>query len=178
MNIFVLDTDPAICAKLHCNAHVVSQQKESAQILCSAINLHTGEAVAPYATVNPPNHPCINWARESIENFMWVADLGLRLCDEYEYRYGKQAQVRKPSAIRILQDAGLPPTLKSVILWCLNNCPRFPHVPMTPHCLCMPDYCVQDDLPVQSYINCYIDKFEHGQKMQYTGRPTPDWLEV
>jgi hypothetical protein len=158
MNIFVLDNDPIECAKLHCDKHVVKMILETAQLLCTAIHTYTnGELVPPYKPTHK-NHPCTVWVRESIENFMWTADLGVQLALEYEHRYGKQHK-----------SAG-------VISWCLMNCPRFPHVPMTDHVLCMPDECKQDGLAIQSYINYYILKAQT-MDMRYTNRERPDWLE-
>ena len=34
------------------------------------------------------NHPCSIWVRESLSNYMWLADLGYWLCQEYRFRYG------------------------------------------------------------------------------------------
>lgn len=158
MNIFVLDEDPVEAAKLHCDKHVVKMLLETAQILCTAIHAHTeGKVVPPYKPTHK-SHPCTLWAMESIENFMWLADLGVQLSIEYTHRFKK---VHKSAA---------------VISWCLENCPKFPHVPMTPHVLCMPEECKQDNLAVQSYINYYIVKSEQID-MRYTNREQPEWLE-
>jgi hypothetical protein len=35
------------------------------------------------------NHPCTVWARQTKENYMWLADHTLELCQEYTRRYGK-----------------------------------------------------------------------------------------
>lgn len=158
MNIFVLSEDPIECAKLHADVHVVKMPLETAQMLCTAIYLHTeGQVVTPYKPTHK-GHPCVLWAKESIENFLWLADLGLQLCFEYTHRYGKTHKSQE------------------VIQWCLMNCPRFPHVPKTEHPLCMPENCKQEDLTVQSYINYYIIKSE-AIKMTYTNREIPDFLE-
>lgn len=158
MNIFVLDEDPIECAKLHCDKHVVKMILETAQLLCTAIYEFTdGELVPPYKPTHK-NHPCTLWVRESIENFMWTADLGMQLVAEYKHRYGKDHKSAQ------------------VIKWCLENCPRFPHVPMTTRPLCMPEECKQGDNTVTSYINYYILK-SFDIDMRYTNRETPEWLE-
>ena len=36
MNIFVLDRDPELAAKYHCDKHVVKMVLESAQMMCAA----------------------------------------------------------------------------------------------------------------------------------------------
>lgn len=158
MNIFVLNEDPVICAQLHCDKHVVKMPLETAQMLCTAIHIHTkGQVLTPYKPTHT-GHPCVIWTSRSIENFLWLADLGLQLCFEYTYRYGKEHKSQE------------------VIQWCLMNCPRFPHIPLTKRPLCVPKECNQDDLPVQSYINYYIIKAET-VKMVYTNREVPEWLQ-
>jgi len=98
MNIFVLDYDPKKAAQMQCDKHVVKMPLESAQILCSVFKPNS----APYRRTHY-NHPCSIWARRSQENYVWLINHGLFLCDEYQYRYGK---VHKS---------------KNVILWCLKN---------------------------------------------------------
>lgn len=66
--------------------HVVKMPLETAQLLCTGLILNGTEA--RYKTVHK-NHPCSIWARETQSNFLWLADLGIKLCDEYSYRYGK-----------------------------------------------------------------------------------------
>ena len=39
----------------------------------------------PYG-VTHKHHPCTLWAGESNGNFRWLGELGLALCEEYEYR--------------------------------------------------------------------------------------------
>lgn len=98
MNIFVLDYDPVKAAQMQCDKHVVKMPLESAQLLCSAFP----KGKAPYKQTHF-NHPCSIWTRTSKENFIWLAEHGIALCDEYTFRYGK---VHKS---------------KAVILWCLKN---------------------------------------------------------
>ncbi len=95
MNIFILDLDPAVCARYHVNSHVSKMILESAQLLCTAILHHGGEAQYKQAH---KNHPCAIWARETRANFNWLVDLGLELAKEFEFRYQnkhKSAEVIK-----------------------------------------------------------------------------------
>jgi len=98
MNIFVLDYDPINAAKMQCDKHVVKMPLESAQLLCSAF----AKGTAPYKQTHT-NHPCSIWTRESRENYLWLVEHGIALCDEYTFRYGK---IHKS---------------KEVIIWCKNN---------------------------------------------------------
>lgn len=59
---------------------------ETAQLLCTAIWISGKEA--PYKKTHE-NHPCSIWARANKENWIWLRSLGLALCKEYTYRYGK-----------------------------------------------------------------------------------------
>lgn len=87
MNIFYLDSNPTLCAKYHNDKHVVKMILETAQLLCG-VHWVTGKE-APYK-LSHKNHPCSIWVRSSLENYLWLCELGLELCDEYTYRYGKK----------------------------------------------------------------------------------------
>ncbi len=89
MNIFVLDQDPKVCAKYHNNKHVVKMILETAQLLCGVHHMVESKIEIPYK-LSHKNHPCSIWARECIENYVWLCDLGMELCFEYTYRYGKK----------------------------------------------------------------------------------------
>jgi hypothetical protein len=60
---------------------------ESAQMLCTAVNLTGGQA--KYKTTHK-NHPCSLWVRQTKGNFGWLKTHGLALCSEYTRRYGKR----------------------------------------------------------------------------------------
>ena len=109
MNIFYLNHDQKICAKEHLDKHVVKMIIEYAQLLCTAHRMLDGN---PYRELNKNgrrlkrwrlfdnrelvlykathiNHPCAIWCRQTINNYMWLYELFVSLCDEYTYRYGK-----------------------------------------------------------------------------------------
>ncbi len=88
MNIFVLDTDPQLCAAYHCDSHVRKMVLESAQILCTALLLNGAES-APYKPAQPGNRYVL-WAAKSRANFDWLLQLGFWLAYEYKLRYGKE----------------------------------------------------------------------------------------
>lgn len=71
MNIFRLDNDPKVCAKYHCDRHLVKMPMEYMAFL-------TGF-----------KHPLTTWAHESVENFTWLLDLSTAVCEEYLFRYGQ-----------------------------------------------------------------------------------------
>ena len=89
MNIFFLSLDPAEAARLHCDKHVVKMILESCQLLyCAHWMCGTIMPSNAYKKTHP-NHPCAKWVRESQANYRWLCRLGLELCGEYTFRYGK-----------------------------------------------------------------------------------------
>jgi len=155
MNIFVLDRSPQAAAQMQCDRHVVKMVLESAQMLCTAVNLLGGES--PYKS-NHINHPCSIWVRETLGNFIWLYDHGMALAKEYTHRYSK---VHKSQA---------------VIQHCMDQ--RAEGLPLydlttTEHPLCMPDQYRGDDV-VTSYRAFYLgDKSRFAQWNK--ARTAPDW---
>lgn len=107
MNIFVLDLDPKVAATYHCNKHVISQMKESVQMLCSALLMNDNEVPLnksgkPYELAYP-NHPCTRWAADGLGNYQWLWDLAYALVEEAELRFGGEYHLGK-----IIRDGTLP----------------------------------------------------------------------
>ena len=153
MNIFVLDKDPKICAVYHNDKHVVKMILETAQLLCGVHWVNGGEA--PYK-LSHKNHPSAIWARECVENYIWLCDLGLELCNEYTYRYGKRHKSQ------------------DIIEWCLLNVPNIPEKgDITPFALAMPDECKVGDA-VASYRVYYM--VEKRGFAVWKNRETPEWF--
>lgn len=125
---------------------------ETAQLLCSVHWMNGSEA--PYKLTHK-NHPCSIWARESIENYKWLSELGLELCKEYTRRYGK---IHKTEAI---------------IEWCVRNVPPLAKNNLTAFALAMPEqYKVPGD-PVRSYRNYY--KGAKAEISTWKTEPPPWW---
>ena len=93
MNIFVLNNDPAIAAREMCDKHVVKMIVEGCQMLSTNHRLSGSPTVytIPFDLYKQAfaNHPCTLWARQTKENYMWLADHTLELCREYTRRYNK-----------------------------------------------------------------------------------------
>ena len=156
MNIFFLDEDPTMSAQYHVDKHVVKMILETAQLLCGVHH-----ATAPDNTYVPyklshKNHPCSIWARTSLSNYLYLCELGLELCKEYTYRYGKRHKSQ------------------DVIEWCLINKPNVPDVEFTEPAKAMPDEYKVGDV-VQSYRNYYM-----GAKSEFAvwkNREKPSWFD-
>ena len=153
MNIFFLDEDIKKCAEYHVDKHSTKMCVEYGQILCS-VHWVLGKE-APYK-LSHKNHPCSIWTRESLSNYLYLCELGLELCKEYTYRYGKRHKSQE------------------VIEWCLINKPNVPDVEFTEPAKAMPDEYKVGDV-VQSYRNYYM-----GAKSGFAtwkNRQKPFWFE-
>ena len=162
MNVFVLDQDPRVCATYHNDKHVVKMILETAQLLCGVH--HMTEQAIGQATEQVPyklshkNHPCSIWARKSLENYIWLCDLGMELSTEYTHRYGKRHKSQ------------------AVIEWCITNLPNIPELGyMTEQPKAMPDECKTDDV-VESYRRYYI--MEKSGFCNWKNREIPNWYKI
>jgi hypothetical protein len=154
MNIFFLDENPKLSAQYHVDKHVVKMILETAQLLCSVH--HVTDQVndqVPYK-LSHKNHPCAIWARESLDNYLYLCELGLELCKEYTYRYEKRHKSQE------------------VIEWCVTNKAQICYKGLTEPPKAMPDeYKVKD--VVESYRNYY-----RGAKSGFAvwkNRQVPEW---
>ena len=156
MNIFILDKDVKKCAQYHCDKHVVKMILETAQLLCGVHHMTAHDtAHVPYK-LSHKNHPCSIWTRESLSNYIYLCELGLELCNEYTYRYGKRHKSL------------------DVILWCIINRPKISDKGFTEPAKAMPDEYKVEDV-VESYRNYY-----RGAKMGFAvwkNSHEPKWLK-
>jgi len=154
VNIFILDTNPKKCAEFHVDKHCVKMILETAQLLCGVHWVLGGEA--PYK-LSHKNHPCAIWTRECIENYIWLCDLGLELCEEYTYRYDKRHKSQ------------------DIIEWCLMNQPNLRYNgDITEFALAMPDECKVGNA-VESYRAYYIA--EKSGFAVWKKREVPEWFK-
>ena len=98
MNIFVTHSFPAESAIVLPDKHICKMPLEACQMLSiiaskwyhnyGAIHKADGDA---YKTEKGAfrNHPCTQWAAQTIDNSYWLIKWGMNLCDEYAVRYGK-----------------------------------------------------------------------------------------
>ena len=158
MNIFVLDENPRVAAQMHNDKHVVKMILETAQLLCGVHWMTDSQYMIPYK-LSHKNHPCAIWVRECVENYDWLCELGMSLCEEYTYRYGK---------IHKSQD---------VIEWCLVHKPKNlkSNGGITPFALAMPDECKVNSA-VESYRLYYLT---HKAKISaWKKRNKPEWYNL
>lgn len=84
MNIFVVDPDPRISARMLCDKHVNKMVTESVQLLSNAMWFVGLEG--PYRKTHW-NHPPTVWVRESLQNYQWLWNHADELGNEFTRRY-------------------------------------------------------------------------------------------
>lgn len=109
MNIFYLNSNPIICAREHCDKHVIKMIVEYAQLLSTAHRVldgifsieknANGSLIPNYRLQNDVDsilykashikHPCAIWTRFSFSHYDWLFQLFEQCCLEYTRRYGK-----------------------------------------------------------------------------------------
>lgn len=99
MNIFVLDTNPAIAARFHNDRHVTKMILECAQLMSTAHVYLDGQATAEARVpivLRPGfvNHPCTRWVRKCSANYVWAHELMGHLLVEFNMRYGHHHSYR------------------------------------------------------------------------------------
>jgi hypothetical protein len=184
MNIFVLDKDPILAARDHCDRHVIKMILESAQMLSTAhwsswrriLNpppLKGQKLMQEWLASNVPvehrpawkmthvNHPCTQWAGLSWGNYRWLSLHGQELCREYTRRYGRE---HSSHSIHRWLYSHVPPHFEHMSVTPLD---------ITPFALAMPDDCKVAGDAVQSYRNYYIN---HKKRMaKWAHSKTPAW---
>jgi hypothetical protein len=157
MNIFVLDENPKLAAQYHVNSHASKMCVEYAQLLCSVhhITKNDDNKTIPYRLTHK-NHPSSIWARECIENYIWLTDLANETCKEYSHRYGRRHKSQ------------------DVVDWAICNLPELKeNGELTEFALAMPDECKVGSA-VESYREYYRTHKAHIAK--YTNRNKPEWF--
>lgn len=132
--------------------------KETGQIL-STVRKQLGDTLPGLLSPTHVGHPCVVWAKESEENYLWLVVYFKAICEEYTYRYFK---IHKYHDLMIRCS-----DIKSL---------TFPSTALTPFALAMPDqYKVED--AVQSYRNYYIgEKLVNKKWTNRTIDELPIWL--
>ena len=79
MNIFILHLNPKKAALMTCDRHCVKMILETAQLLCTISHEYGFDA--PYGSTHE-KHPCTLWIKESKQNWIWLQQYGIHLCEE------------------------------------------------------------------------------------------------
>lgn len=180
MNIFVLDSDPAVAASLMCDEHIRKMVIENAQILCSVIYRDMGifskkarvakhnEVIerfkgfprsTPYG-IGYVHHICVKWVCESAKNWEWTVELGLCMNAEWKKRWKTTH------------------SSEAVHVWLKENPPRLPEGPMTPwvRAVNKDPYILSLPSTIEAYreFYCYYKHFATWKKLGNQ----PSWFTV
>ncbi|WP_264722803.1 MULTISPECIES: pyrimidine dimer DNA glycosylase/endonuclease V [unclassified Wolbachia] len=168
MNIFVLDENPEIAAKMLCDKHIVKMPLETAQLLSNVfsialkvpnpfVSVIDQDIEVPYKLTHS-NHPCSLWARQSKGNFCWLIEYGKELCKEYTWRYKRKHKSEK------------------VIDWCDSNKDLliFRSTDMQTFIQALPDQ-YKCSSAVEAYRRYYLKEKMRFAKWE-NGREAPDWI--
>lgn len=135
--------------------HVVKMILEIAQLLCTAHHVlgSSGLSICPKVHKKTHmNHPSAIWVRSGLFQYTWTAHLGIWLCLEYTFRYGKVH------------------ASQLTLVWLATYAPdTIPQIPWTNPPQCMPDQYKNSD-SVEAYR-----KYYKGDKA-YTKRTQPEWI--
>lgn len=146
---------------MHCDKHVIKMILETCQILCSSWHSVDPEhkIYKPCYKLTHKNHPCSVWARTSKANYEWLCALGLELCKEYTYRYGKTHKCEE------------------YITTLSKNIPTLSDIGFTKPAQAMPEM-YKDDDAVEAYRQYYFFEKEHmfSWKGKLRSRNPPSWI--
>ena len=158
MNIFYLHHDPLICAKMHCDKHVVKMILEYSQLLSTAHHECDGVPSITCYKATHKNHPSALWARENRYNYSWLHTLLSYLSEEYTYRYGKVHLTKR----------------KGIIDNLCNRPYELPEgVSNTPIPQCMPIRYKKNGDSVEAYRDYYVG--DKAYMARWTERDVPVW---
>lgn len=90
MNIFAVDRSPLLCARALDDKRLRKMILETAQILCTVLNLTAESQVTPYKNTHI-NNPVILWAKtRGSRNWTWLLLLAEAYSEEYLHRFKKR----------------------------------------------------------------------------------------
>tara|TARA_Y100000389_G_C17464398_1_gene524315 strand:- start:2557 stop:3144 length:588 start_codon:yes stop_codon:yes gene_type:complete len=188
VNIFALDKDPVIAAKMSCDKHIVKMILESAQMLCTAKRVADGELYMA-KTKNGrdikrwrlPNsneeaviykagwlgHPSTKWVMESAYNYTWLYRHFKALNDEFMERFPKNKPLGHKS-FQLLGDVLKEPPLNAT----LNKIATLPTPAMPEECKVFNKGVID---VVASYRKYYIMKKKDFARWSHPGK-APEWF--
>jgi len=163
MNIFALDLNTTKCAEYHCDKHVLKMPTETAQMISFVYydkklwNTDKPELLMKFSK-NHSLHPCSLWIKDSLLNFMWSCELGIKLVEEYRFRYDSVKHNR----------------CYDIFKFGLNNPPDFDKWSMTDFALAMPNEFKTEKSSILSYRNFYTHDKCHLHN--WKKRNVPNWI--
>jgi len=156
MNIFVLDNDPAVAARMYCDRHIVKAQLEIAQMMSTAWPVLDQTPGGPVYRPTHANHPCTVWVRTCAANWEWAVAHATALEAEHRWRWRHGAGWEHKS-MKLIRGMGTP---------------TLPGGPRTPFAVCTGGVGSPDD-PVAAYRLYYRTRKDG--IAAWTRRMPPAW---
>jgi Pyrimidine dimer DNA glycosylase len=159
MNIFFLSICIRRCARYHFDKHVVKMILEYAQLLSIAYHILNPKEAIKLEKENKIyrktfiNHPCAIWVRSHINNYNYVAKLGLALCDEWRFRYNHPNSRKHAAEEKLYFLLNNPP--KNIAKNSINLTKKNPKGFTLPMFQCMPEECKNNEKTVLGCIKAY-----------------------
>ena len=179
MNIFILDEDPVIAARMLCDRHIPKMIVESAQMLSTAHRLldgsptkrrsRSGKTIQTYYefkdmrdelyyTAVHKHHPCTTWTMASIENYNWHYGHFAEMSKEFTFRRQKKhATWEKIGMILAAPPINIPKIKRTEFAQAMSHYPE----------------CKVEGNAVQAYRN-YYHRAKPFAKWEW-GREAPNW---
>lgn len=88
LNIYILDKDPRLAARYHCDQHVTKMITQGVHLLSTALAFYGQRTF--YDSIHM-NHLCALWVRETVMNYLWLNQLVHSLNNEYKRRFNRVA---------------------------------------------------------------------------------------
>jgi hypothetical protein len=166
---------------MHPDKHVVKMILEYAQLLSTAHRYLDGNIVISHTKTGRKqsryvlyddrdnllyasthiNHPSAIWTRKSPENYLWLANMLIALCEEYTYRYGKTHKVERVGLCYVL----------------LKNIPKnIGNEGWSEPTPAMPEQYKVPGNSIQAYINYYVGAKRH--LANWKKRTIPSWYVI
>ena len=187
MNIFVLDKDPIVAAKMACDKHIVKMILESAQMLCTAKRVldgteyfdttKNGRKIKRWRLDNSNEeqivykagwlgHPSTQWVIKSAYNYIWLYRHFKALNDEFMERFPKNKKTGGHKSFLLLGDLlSTPPKNARIDVMGTDATPA------------MPDHCKIPGDVVGSYRKYYILEKRRFAKWEKPNAVMPDWYK-
>lgn len=162
MNIFVLDTNPQLAARMQCDKHVCKMSIEYAQLLSTAHHLHRTNVALTQPIYKPTHvkHPSTLWVAAHPLHYAWLFELMRETWSEYTYRYH-----RVHASSRLLNALQIVPHMGHV------NAPTAPPQ-------CMPNTCKVPGASWADTVTAYRQYYttEKARFATWKDRETPTWF--
>jgi len=188
MNIFILDTDPKLCAQYHCDAHVNKMILESAQMLATAIRMSVSPKptamhyITAKGTISARKKKVHLIDSDTVQDGILVDKKVYINCYENHpctqwvreslsnYRW-LELLVKELEIERIYR--GYNPHKSAELVKSWTSLPKLKDIGLTPFARA-----IGEDISIENIVEAYKEYYRTAKShlLQYTKRKPPEWL--